>query len=256
MTRLSIIAAGTLAAVLALSPAAGATAIPKAVSAAVADAARPQADRDSDANRKPAETIAFAGIKPGDKVVELIPGSGYFTRLFSAVVGPKGHVFAVPPPKRPNAPEGAPDPGAASQALAADPHYGNVSVVTQRITELSLPEPVDVVWTSRNYHDVHNIPNADLAGFNKTMFNLLKPGGTFIVLDHAAEPGSGVRDTQKLHRIDPEAVQKEVTDAGFVFVGRSDILHNPEDTHTLPVFDPAIRGKTDQFILKFRRPAK
>src|SRR6185437_81745 len=165
-----------------------------------------------------------------------------------------GHVFAVPPPKRANAPEGAPDPGAAVQAIAADPHYNNVSVIVARVTGLTVPEPVDLVWTSQNYHDFHNIPDGDVAAIDKSIFNSLKPGGVFIVLDHVAEKGSGFRDTSSLHRIDPEAVKKEVEAAGFKFEGQSDVLHNPNDAHTAKVFDPSIRGKTDQFILKFRKP--
>src|SRR6266850_1929183 len=156
--RRFLISAGTLAAVLltAGTAAQAASAIAEAVSAAVADPARPEADRGRDANRKPAESVAFAGLKPGQKVADLLPGSGYFTRIFSAVVGPKGHVFAVPPPRRPTAKEGSPDPSAAVQAIAADPHYSNVTVSVQRVTDLSLPEPVDMVWTSQNYHDLHN----------------------------------------------------------------------------------------------------
>jgi len=248
--------AGTLLIALTFSgmDAQAASGVSKAIAAAVADPARPEADRQRDADRKPGESVAFAGIKPGQKVVDLIPGSGYFTRIFSAVVGPTGHVYAVPPPRRPNAPEGSPDPSAAVQAIAADPHYNNVSVTVARVTDVSLPEPVDVVWTSQNYHDFHNIPNVDVGAIDKTIFNLLKPGGVFVVLDHTAEKGSGLRDTSTLHRIDPEVVQKEVVAAGFKFEGRSEVLHNPNDPHTAKVFDPAIRGKTDQFILKFRKP--
>jgi predicted methyltransferase len=140
------------------------------------------------------------------------------------------------------------------QAIAADAHYGNVTVSLQRPTELTLTEPVDMVWTSLNYHDLHNIPDADVAAVDKTIFNALKPGGVFIVLDHAAEKGSGFRDTSTLHRVDPEAVKKEVESAGFKFEGQSEILRNPNDPHTAPVFEPTIRGKTDQFILKFSKP--
>ncbi len=261
MTRISFMAAGAVA-VLCVSSGcltgsgSGTGGVPKAIAAAVADPARTQADRDADAARKPAESVAFAGVKAGDKVVDLWPGSGYFTRIFSSVVGPKGHVYAAPPPKRPNAPAGAPDPAAAVTAIAADPHFGNVSVLTFRAPDLTVPEPVDVIWTSRNYHDFHNMPNDAVTQIDKTMFNLLKPGGTFIVLDHAAEAGSGARDTQKLHRIDPEIVKKEAVAAGFVFVGSSEILHDTSDPHTAAIFDGSVRGKTDQFILKFRKPKK
>lgn len=243
-----------VAGLMILAPVAGAAdKIPAAVSAAVADAGRPDADKQRDADRKPAEVIAFAGIKKGDHVAELLPGGGYFTRIFSKVVGDQGVVYALAPPRRPNAPADAPDPAAAVTAIAAD--YKNVKVATLGADKLA-PEPVDVVWTSLNYHDVHNRPNADLAAFNKGVFDALKPGGTYIVIDHAAEAGSGVRDTSTLHRIDVETVKTEVTAAGFKLEGHSDVLKNAQDPHTAGVRDATIRGKTDQFVLKFIKPKK
>lgn len=250
-----VVAAGLLSALSFIGvDAKAAGAIPKAIAAAVADPARPEADRSRDADRKPAQSVAFAGLKPGQSIADLLPGGGYFTRIFSAVVGAKGHVYAVAPPRRAQAPADSPDPAAAVSAIAADARYGNVSVLTQKPMELALPAPVDLVWTSQNYHDLHNIPNADVAAFDKAVFDSLKPGGVFIVLDHVAQAGSGFRDTSTLHRIDLEAVKKEVLSAGFRFEGQSDILHNPDDPHTAAVFDPSIRGKTDQFILKFSKP--
>jgi predicted methyltransferase len=255
MTRISLFAVGTLVALTAaVTNTQAAGGVPQPIAAAVADPARPEADTKRDADRKPAESVAFAGLKPGDHVADLLPGRGYFTRIFSAVVGPKGHVYAIAPPRRPNAAADSPDPAAAVQAIAADPHYGNVSVSVVRIADFALSEPVDMIWTSQNYHDFHNVPNLDVAAFDKAVFNALKPGGVFIVLDHTAEAGSGFRDTSTFHRIDPEAVKKEVLSAGFKFEGQSDILHNPNDPHSVAVFDPSIRGKTDQFILKFRKP--
>jgi predicted methyltransferase len=124
------------------------------------------------------------------------------------------------------------------------------------LASLSVSEPADIVFTAQNYHDVHNVPNIDMAAFNKSVFDALKPGGVFIVLDHAAAAGSGARDTATLHRIDPATVKSEVTAAGFEFVGESKVLANAQDDHTAKVFDPAIRGKTDQFIYKFRKPKK
>ena len=134
MMRTLYLAAGTLVAAMTLvvtdvQAAGTGPKVSQEITAAVADPARPQADRDRDADRKPAESVAFAGVKPGQTVADLIPGSGYFTRIFSAVVGPNGHVYAVPPPKRPDAPADRPDPAAAVKAIAADPHYGNVTVV-------------------------------------------------------------------------------------------------------------------------------
>jgi predicted methyltransferase len=230
--------------------------IPAYISAAVADSGRPPEDKQRDENRKPAETVQFTGLKPGDKVVELVPSRGYFTRIFSKVVGPKGHVYALSPPRRPNAAPDSPDPVAATTAIAADPAYSNVSVKAGPLNTITVDEPVDMVFTAQNYHDVHNVPNLDVAAFNKSIFDALKPGGVYVVLDHAAAPGSGTKETSTLHRIDPEAVKSEVLAAGFVLAGQSKILENPQDTHTVAVFDPSIRGKTDQFIFKFRKPKK
>ena len=239
-----------LAAVLSMAYAA----IPKNISAAVADSKRPDADKARDAERKPAETMAFAGLKEGDKVVELAPGKGYFTRLLSDAVGPNGKVTAVVGPKRPNAPADAPTPASVIQAIASDGH-GNITVAEMRVAEFSLPpDSADLVWTSQNYHDFHNVPDLDVVAFDKKLLATLKPGGVFLVLDHVAEAGSGFRDTNTLHRIDPEAVKKEVESAGFKFDSESNVLRNKDDPHTAKVFDPSIQGHTDQFILKFKKP--
>jgi predicted methyltransferase len=226
-----------------------------ATAAAVADANRPDADKQRDANRKPAATLEFLGVRPGEQVAELLPGGGYFTRLFSKTVGPAGHVYALVPERPANAPADMPDLAGAVKAIAANPAYSNVSVVVQPITKLAAPAPVDLVFTSQNYHDLHNFP-IDIGAFNKLVLDSLKPGGLYVVLDHSAQAGSGFRDTKTLHRIDADAVKQEVMAAGFEFVGGSAALANADDPRTAMVFDPAIRGKTDQFILKFRKPKK
>ena len=240
----------TTAAVLTLtaSLAAAAASIPGYISAAVADSARPAEDKQRDADRKPAETLTFAGVKPGDTVLELAPGKGYYTRLLSAVVGPKGKVYAVTSPPKPDAPPPA------VQAIAADPHFGNVTVMLQRPADLKLPQGIDLVWTSQNYHDFHNIPDVDAATINRAVFAALRSGGTYLVLDHAADAGSGARDTNTLHRVDEATVKQEVSAAGFKPADESDILRNKSDPHTAKVFDPEIRGHTDQFLLKFKKP--
>jgi predicted methyltransferase len=226
------------------------------IAAAIADAARPDADAQRDANRKPAETLRFAGVKSGDAVGELLPGGGYYTRLLSKIVGSNGHVYALAPPRAANAAQDTPDFAARVKAIAADPAYSNVQVVQAPLSTVAFPAPLDLVWTSQNYHDFHNIPGVDVTVLDKQVFDALKPGGIYLVLDHAAAPGSADRDTSTLHRIDPETVKKEALAAGFVFEGSSDLLRNGDDPHTAKVFDPLIRGKTDQFILKFRKPAK
>jgi predicted methyltransferase len=231
-------------------------AMPAFISAAVVDAGRPAADKQRDADRKPAETLNFAGVTPGAEVVELEPGGGYFTRLLSKVVGRHGKVYAVVPAPRPGAPAGEPDRSAPIKALAADPGYANVTMVVQSIKRLDLPVRVDVVWTSLNYHDVHNVPSIDMLAFNESIFDTLKPGGLYIVVDHAASADAPASVTSELHRINPDVVKQEVTAAGFVLEAQSDLLRNPNDPHTAAVFDPAIRGKTDQFMYKFRKPKK
>ena len=228
--------------------------VPADITAAVANPDRPEADTKRDTDRKPAECVAFAGIKPGDKVVDLIPGRGYFTKIFAKVVGPKGWVYAYYPSeidalyKKNNLTIPPPD----------DPKYPNVSSIHGSVDKFSVPEKVDVVWTSQNYHDMHDsfFGPADLSAVNKAIYDSLRPGGIYIVLDHAAQAGSGLRDTETLHRIDPAQVKKEVEAAGFVYVGESKVLANADDDHTKKVFDGSIRGKTDQFIFKFRKPRK
>jgi predicted methyltransferase len=254
IASLSLIAACTHEPSTPAAPAA--PSIPSYITAALADPNRPDADKQRDASRKPAETLAFAGVHPGEQIGELIPGSGYFTRLFSDVVGPKGHVYALVPPRPANAPADMPDRSAAIKAIAANPACANVSVVELSTTKLGTAEPVDLVFTAQNYHDFHNFPGLNIATFNKAIFDALKPGGLYVIVDHSAEAGSGTRDTNTLHRIDAATVKTEVTAAGFEFVSGSDILANPADSRTTKIFDPSIRGKTDQFILKFRKPKK
>jgi predicted methyltransferase len=259
MTGFTRFPTATLAAVICFATLASAgtdkpPAIPKYIAAAVADPARPQADRDRDADRKPAECIAFAGLKPGQRIADLLPGGGYFTRIFSAVVGPKGEVLAVAPPKRPDAPADRPEPAAAVRAISGDAHYKNVNVSVEKVAELELPPKLDMVWTSQNYHDVHNVKDIDVGAFNKAVFESLKPGGIYLVIDHATEKGAGFSVTSTLHRSDPDAVKTEVMAAGFEFVGSSDVIANPADDHKAAVFEQGLRDKTDRYVLKFRKP--
>ncbi|MEP6966925.1 MAG: methyltransferase [Pseudomonadota bacterium] len=249
MTR-NLISAAVVAATLAAAGAATA-ATPAPIAVAVADKGRPAADVARDSARKPADMLTFAGVKSGDVVLELLPGGGYFTRILSKAVGPKGHVYAaVPDPKGKFA-----EP--AADAIAADPAYANVSVIlaADPAAMAALP-PLDLIWTSQNYHDLHLSPlKLDVPGIDKAWLKALKPGGVLMVIDHAALPGAAVTETaDKLHRIDPAAARAEIEGAGFTFAGQTDVLRNPADPHTAIVFDPSIRGKTDQFAFKFRKP--
>jgi predicted methyltransferase len=137
-----------------------------------------------------------------------------------------------------------------------DKRYANVSVLFQPADKLTVPGAADVVWTSQNYHDYPDkfMGNIDTRLLNDAVFKALKPGGVFVVIDHVAEAGSGLRDTDTLHRIDPEAAKSQIVGAGFKFDGESSVLRNSADTHKLVVFDKAIRGHTDQFAYRFKKP--
>jgi predicted methyltransferase len=225
-----------------------------AATMAVADPSRPDSDTTRDADRKPAQTLVFAGIKPGDKVADYVADEGYFTRLFSSVVGSTGHVYAVEPIaffKFEHFVKGV----AELQGFAVS--HPNVTVTTAAALEgLRFPEKIDLFWISRNYHDLHDkfMGPVDTAAFNKAVYEALQPGGDYVVLDHSAAPGAAADVTETLHRIESSTVRREVEAAGFKFDSESSILANPADPRTAKVFDPTIRGKTDQFILKFTKP--
>ena len=213
--------------------------------AAVASADRPADDTARDADRKPAELMAFAGVRPGMKIAEMAPGGGYFTRLLSGAVGPKGYVYTI-----------GGKANAAAQAWARG--HGNVSNAVIKPGEDLAPEKVDLVWTTLNYHDFKNVKldsGGDMAAaYNAAAFRALKPGGTYLVVDHQAAPGAGVSETNTLHRIEDKAVIAEVEKTGFRLAGRSDLLRHAADDHTQKVFEGVVRGKTDQFVLKFVKP--
>lgn len=224
-----------------------------AIEAAVSNPARPAEDRKADSVRKPAELLAFSGVKPGDEVLEVIPGRGYFTRLLSLVVGPNGHVYALVTAEEAKASAKAADP---IRSIAADRNFANVTVLIEPVSKFTVPHPVDLVWTTQNYHDLHDraFGPADIPTFNKAVAASLKAGGVFLVVDHAAAPGRGTKDTQTLHRIDPAAAKSEIEAAGLKLTAESDALKNPDDDHELRIFDPRIRGRTDKFAFKFIKP--
>ena len=256
MRRLSAITAVVFSAGLALNiNRVCAAPIPANIARAVADSNRPEADKQRDANRKPGETLAFVGIARGNRIAELLPGGGYFTRILSKAVGPRGKIFAVVPPRPATGTAERSDMATRIMVVADDPNYANVTVL-QQLVPMTVPEPVDMVFTSQNYHDLHNLSDMDIASFNKSVYAVLKPGGIYVVLDHSAETGSQLRDTSTLHRIDQATVKAEILAAGFTLAGSSDILANAADPRTAKVFDASIRGKTDQFILKFRKQKK
>jgi len=221
--------------------------VPTYVAKAVADPTRPKADTDRDALRLPAQTIAFAGVKPGMKVAELFPGGGYFTRPLSDVVGPRGHIYGI---------ENAKWDDGSDAKVAATVKDHNVSMQRVKFGQFSLPEKVDLFWISQNYHDLHiaKYGAVDMAAFNKHVYDSLKPGGIYFILDHQANPGTGGAQIAVLHRIEKSQVIREVEAAGFKLVAEGDALHRTADDHTKPIFDDSIRGRTDQFMLRFVKP--
>ena len=221
------------------------------IAQALKDPLRPERARELDAARKPLDVLTFAGVKPGDKVAELMPGAGYYTILFSDIVGPRGKVYAVAPAEILKL-----GPRATDGITALQPTHKNIVLQTPSLNAFDPPEKLDLVWTSWNYHDFHDpfMAPTDANLTNRAVYAALKPGGIYMVVDHQAAAGSGLRDTNTLHRIDVEAVKREVEAAGFQLDATSTLLANPNDPHTANVFDGSVRGHTDTFVLKFRKP--
>ncbi len=201
------------------------------------------------------ELIRFAGVDAGSTVIDVYPGEGEWTRLFSDVVGPEGRVYSFVPAEVAHFKN---DPVGLMGTLAKEPGRENVEAVTADLVAMpQVTQAADVVWIHLFYHDLHTAliqaKGATAAEFNRAVFERIKPGGSYVIVDHAAAAGSGASDTQDLHRIDPATVREEVEAAGFVLDGESRLLANPDDPHALKVFDPAIKGQTDRFAYRFVR---
>ena len=246
-----------LAAALVTSLSAGAGAIPPYVTAAVENPARPAADRARDPGQRPAELLAFAGVKPGDRIADFWPAPPYSTALLSGVAGPTGRVYAILPAKLVRE-----TPQAEADVKARLAPFANVTLLVQPFDAFAVPERLDLVWMGKIYHDFPNVAEMgpiDIAAVHRAVFRALKPGGVYLIVDHAAAPGSGYLDTEpdmakRLHRIDPEVVRRQVEAAGFRLAAESRILANPADNHTKSVFAPEMRNATDRFVFKFVKP--
>ena len=224
--------------------------VPDYVASAVADTARPDKDRERDADRKPAEIMALIGVKPGDRVVDIGPGSGYYLRILSRIVGANGKVIGFNPTW---VDEKFPAAKDAVTGLAAA-GYTNLEGSVQPMADIKFDQPVDAIFMSQVYHDQH-WQKIDIAKMNKSIFAAQKPGGVYFIVAHTAV-AADQKAIADLHRIDPAMVKAEVLAAGFALEAESDLLRNPADPKTISVFDKSIRGKTDQFVYKFRKPAK
>ena len=209
----------------------------------VADPIRSDQDRKTDAARKPLDFLAFAGVRPGMRVLDVSAGGGYTTQLLALAVGPSGTVYAQ-----------TPRPGETLTKRLADHPQPNI-VLTARPFDDPLPEntpKLDVVTLVLNYHDISYLP-VDRAKMNARIFAALKPGGRYVIVDHSGRPGTGISEGRTLHRIDEAVVRDEVRKAGFVLDAEGDFLRNPADARDDASGQP--RVPTDKFVLRFVKPA-
>jgi predicted methyltransferase len=205
---------------------------------------------------KISELIRFARVQAGSTVIDVYPGDGDWTRLFSDVVVPEGRVFSFVPTEIADVKN---DSVGRMRALAKEPGRENVEAVSADLVALAeVTQPADVLWLHLFYHDLHTAliqkKGATAAAFNRAVYARLKPGGFYVIVDHAAAAGTGTHDAQSLHRIDPAAVRAEVEAAGFVLDAESTLLAKKDDTHAIKVFDPSIKGHTDRFAYRFVKP--
>ena len=252
--RLLNIAAAMLAISIATGPS---TAAPKTptVASAVASSSRTADNVKLDAGRKPAQVLGYLGLRPGMQVLDLFGANAYWAEIEAPVVGPKGHVTVWQPTQFYRE-----KTKASFDAFAS--RNPNVSIVTSPFEAPALPRNyADFVILNDNYHDTYwqnekfGIPRMDPNAFLKAVYSAMKPGAVIGVIDHVASPNDDVRATvEKYHRIDPNVVKADFKRAGFVFAGSSNLLRNPADPHTAEVHDESIKGKTDRFIFKFRKP--
>lgn len=198
------------------------------------------------------EVLKFVGVKPGWKMADIFPGR--FTTAFAQAVGPKGRIYGFMPDEILKVHPGIVD---LKTARAKDPAWSNVTTLAAPMNDMTLPDDLDAVFIRQNYHDLHVrfMGPADVPAFNKKVYAALKPGGVFIIIDHVAPAGMDeTAAVNRLHRINPADVRAEVEAAGFKFDGESAVLAMKDDAHDKMVLDPAILGKTDQFMFRFRKP--
>jgi predicted methyltransferase len=205
---------------------------------------------------KLSELTRFAGVDSGFTVIDVYPGDGDWTRLFSDIVGPKGRVYSFVPAEVAHFKN---DPLGRMRTLAKETGRENVDAVSADLVALAdATQPADVLWLHLFYHDLHTelmqANGATAAQFNRAVFERLKPGGSYVIVDHAAALGKGTSDAQSLHRIEPAFARKEVEAAGFVLDAESAMLANKDDQHSIKAFDPSIKGKTDRFAFRFVKP--
>ena len=205
---------------------------------------------------KQSELITFARVDAGSTVIDVYPGDGDWARLFADVVGPEGRVYSFVPAEVAHFKN---DPVGRMRTLATEPGRENVEAVSADLVAIAqVTQPADVLWMHLFYHDLHTelmqSKGATAAQFNRAVFEHLKPGGFYVIVDHAAAFAAGASDAPSLHRIEPALVRAEVEAAGFVLDAESTLLANKDDRHSIKVFDPSIKGDTDRFVYRFVKP--
>lgn len=224
------------------------TVLPQHLKQAVHNSDRPKQDLVRDPFRKPAQVMLFFEVQPGQRVVELMAGSGYYAELLARAVGSKGQVWAQ---NNAFVLERFAEAKLTKRLQAAK--LTHLKRLDQELDDLDLPQELDAVFMILFYHDTY-WQNVDRNKMNDAVFNALKPGGIFGIVDHHAEAGSGSRDVKTIHRVDIELVKKELLAAGFQLESESDLLRHSDDPRKQNVFEQEIRGRTDRFVLKFRKP--
>jgi len=242
MPRTAVLAAALVFAAPSLVAATAGGVSAQTYEVAVLDQRRPTEDREDDGTRKPAELLAFAQVAEGERVGDFIMGGGYLTRLLAAAVGPGGRVYGFHPVS-----------GEAQQAVAAQ--YDNVELVGGTVPEPAFPQNLDLIVTAQNLHDLYTERNAPgtAAKALASLHRALKPGGRLLVIDHAALENSEASVAGTLHRIERTAALEALEEAGFTLVDESTMYAHADDPKNVPVFDPAVRGRTDQFALMMRK---
>ena len=219
------------------------------VDEALAAASRPDEDRARDAGRMPAEVLEFFGIGAGSRVADVLSGGGYYTRILTPVIGPEGAIYAG------NNPFFQRFGDEAMTALLSEPGFENVMRIDGPVDEIALPSDgsLDAVMIALAYHDLW-LTDEDRDELNRRVFAALRSGGAYGIIDHSAAEGTGSSAVESLHRIEESVIVEEISRAGFELGARGDFLANPDDDRSLRVFDPAIRGQTDRFVLRFEKP--
>ena len=225
--------------------------VPNYIANAIASSKRPLADKERDANRQPGKVMAFYGIKPGDKVSELLTAGGYYTAVLSGTVGDSGKVYGHNNDWFMSRQE----EGSPLLKRVADDGLTNVEEVIAELEDTGLPKgEMDAVFIVLIYHDAVGAFETNVAAMNKAVYDALKPGGIFGIIDHHAAPGAGLAATRSAHRIERHVVVEQITSAGFELAEETDLLENLDDSLHGSVFAPDIRGKTHRMVLKFKKP--